>query len=69
MIEPMSDTSLAADPGDGQSTSDDVVAQLTVDARGTRICTLYPADASGLDLVTTWITAREGSFVSRENAR
>ena len=65
----MSDTSLAADPGDGQSTSDDVVGQLTVDERGTTICTLYPADASGIDLVTTWITATQGSFVSLENAR
>ncbi|MFB6155595.1 MAG: hypothetical protein ABEJ22_06840 [Haloferacaceae archaeon] len=26
--------------------------------------TMYPADAEGYDLMTTWITAREGSFVS-----
>lgn len=69
MIDPASDTGLEADPGDGQSTADDFVDQLPVDARGTRICTLYPADGSELELVTTWITATDGSFVSRENAR
>lgn len=65
----MSDTSLAADPQDGGATGDDVVAQLTIDAQGTPICTMYPAGASGLELVTTWVTAGEGSFVPLEDAR
>lgn len=27
-------------------------------------CTLYPSDATGVDLMSRWITAGEGSFVS-----
>lgn len=26
-------------------------------------CTLYPRDASGVDLMSRWITASEGSYV------
>jgi hypothetical protein len=32
-------------------------------------CTLYPADAEGMELMTSWITAREGSFVRLERMR
>ena len=32
-------------------------------------CTIYPADATAADLTTTWITAREGSFVQLDEMR
>lgn len=32
-------------------------------------CTIYPVDAEGLDLMTRWITAEEGSFVNVEDVR
>lgn len=32
-------------------------------------CTIYPADAEGMDLMTRWITAAEGSFVRLEDVR
>jgi hypothetical protein len=32
-------------------------------------CTIYPTDASDDELVTTWISAKEGSYVSLEEAR
>lgn len=32
-------------------------------------CTVYPAGATGDALVTRWVTAREGSFVTRHDAR
>jgi hypothetical protein len=32
-------------------------------------CTLYPRDATEAELVTTWLTAREGSFVALEDMR
>ncbi|MFB6252399.1 MAG: hypothetical protein ABEI27_12080 [Halobellus sp.] len=33
------------------------------------VCTLYPADATPLELPTTWISAKEGSYVSLEEMR
>jgi len=36
---------------------------------GTDECTLFPADASGIELMTTWITAGENSFVSLDEMR
>lgn len=32
-------------------------------------CTIFPADAEGLDLMTRWITAGEGSFVGLDDVR
>lgn len=32
-------------------------------------CTLYPREATGIDLMTRWMTAREGSYVDLESAR
>jgi hypothetical protein len=32
-------------------------------------CTIHPADAPADDLTTTWITAREGSFVRLDAMR
>lgn len=32
-------------------------------------CTIYPVDADETELVTTWITADEGAFVSLEAMR
>ncbi|WP_129113258.1 DUF7511 domain-containing protein [Halegenticoccus tardaugens] len=32
-------------------------------------CTIYPPDATGMDLMTTWITAGEGSFVDLDSVR
>lgn len=29
-------------------------------------CTLFPRDVSGMDRMTTWITAKEDSFVDLE---
>lgn len=31
--------------------------------------TLYPADADGFELTVTWVTAREGSFVTLAEMR
>lgn len=36
---------------------------------GTRECTIYPKDAPNATVTTTWLTAREGSFVSLRRAR
>ncbi|SDY36394.1 hypothetical protein SAMN04487946_11291 [Halobellus clavatus] len=32
-------------------------------------CTLYPADATPSELPTTWISAKEGSYVSLDEMR
>jgi hypothetical protein len=32
-------------------------------------CTIYPADAQEWELMTRWITAREGSYVDLEEMR
>lgn len=46
-----------------------LVARLEGSAeRGTE-CTIYPDEAAGLDLMTRWITAAEGSYVSLDDAR
>ena len=65
----MADANLPDQPRDEQSHSDEFLAQLSVDANGHSICTIYPAEMSGMELLTTWITASEGSFVSLEATR
>lgn len=42
----------------------DVRAKLEECEDGPDELTMYPADIGEYDLVTTWITAREGSFVA-----
>lgn len=32
-------------------------------------CTIFPRGATEADLVTTWITAEEGSFLALDDAR
>lgn len=32
-------------------------------------CTIFPTDADGEEIVTTWISAREGSFVGLDEMR
>jgi hypothetical protein len=32
-------------------------------------CTIFPREAAGIDRMSTWITAREGSYVSIEKMR
>ena len=45
------------------------VAILVTDDRSREECTIFPADVSEADVVTTWITATEGSFVSLAQVR
>ncbi|MFB6184548.1 MAG: transcriptional regulator [Haloarculaceae archaeon] len=40
-----------------------LVAVVSDPAEGPVECTIFPSDAAGSELITTWMTAREGSFV------
>lgn len=51
------------------TTPQPLVAEVVSDDAQRSECTLFPADAEGLDLMTRWITAGEGSFVSLEDVR
>ncbi|MFB6082854.1 MAG: transcriptional regulator [Halorientalis sp.] len=53
-------------PADGTV---EVVAEVVTASGRPAECTLYPADASGMELMTTWMTAREGSFVRCDEMR
>lgn len=33
------------------------------------LCTIYPPDTEGMERMTTWMTASEGSYVDLEDAR
>lgn len=68
-VKPMSDPNLAANPSGGPSDIDDFVAEVTINTHGNSICTIYPIEASGMELMTTWVTAEEGSFVDLEAQR
>lgn len=46
-----------------------IAAEIVVARDQPAECTLYPVDANGLDLMSTWITAQEGSFVGLESMR
>ncbi|MFW5903369.1 MAG: DUF7511 domain-containing protein [Halolamina sp.] len=46
-----------------------VVATVETHDDGPDECTLFPCDADGVDLMTTWMTAREDSFVDLESMR
>ncbi|AQL44342.1 hypothetical protein BV210_17175 [Halorientalis sp. IM1011] len=41
-----------------------ITAKIVPVRDGTAECTLYPPNVSGVELMTTWITADEDSFVS-----
>lgn len=45
-----------------------VAEVVAADAQGSE-CTIYPAHAEGLDLMTRWITASDGSFVGLDQVR
>ena len=47
----------------------DLRARTTTQDDGTVACTIYPADASGDDRTTRWITAEEGSYVELPRMR
>lgn len=42
---------------------DHIESHMSTDQDGTVLCTFVPADASGSDLMTAWITAGDGTFV------
>jgi hypothetical protein len=46
-----------------------LVARFTDHCDGRRECTLYPRGASGVDLMSSWITADEGSYVPLDETR
>jgi hypothetical protein len=46
-----------------------IVAKTVVSATGPAECTLYPRGLPAGERVTTWITAREGSFVPLDEMR
>lgn len=56
-------------PADDAADAVSLAAEIVVSRDHPAECTLYPADASGMELMTSWITAREGSFVSLERMR
>ncbi|SEO69728.1 hypothetical protein SAMN05216388_101728 [Halorientalis persicus] len=56
-------------PADDASDAVPIAAEIVVSRDQPAECTLYPADASGIELMTSWITAHEGSFVSLERMR
>lgn len=47
----------------------ELVSTVTTPAPGATECTIYPPDAGDAELVTRWITAREGAFVALESMR
>lgn len=56
----------------GENATDEgreLAAQVVVSGDGPAECTIYPADTSGIELMTTWITAEEGSFVGLDDVR
>jgi hypothetical protein len=46
-----------------------IAAEVVSGPDGSPECTLFPADASGIELMTTWITAEKDSFVDLETMR
>jgi hypothetical protein len=46
-----------------------LVAQIERRHRQPDLCTIYEPDADGLSRQTTWITAKEGSFVALDAVR
>lgn len=56
-------------PADDAADAVPIAAEIVVSRGQPAECTLYPADADGMELMTSWVTAREGSFVSLERMR
>ncbi|WP_459192271.1 DUF7511 domain-containing protein [Halosimplex sp. J119] len=46
-----------------------LTAEIIDPSDGPAECTIFPLDGSDTELVTQWITAREGSFVSLAERR
>lgn len=55
--------------GDADGSPSNVVATVETRDDGPDECTLFPCDVEGVDLMTTWMTAREDSFVDLESMR
>lgn len=51
----------------GRSQDGALIAEVVGSGERGAECTIYPADAEGMDLMTRWITASEGSFVRLED--
>lgn len=66
-------TERTTDAGDGRSEPAPsplpLAAAVVEPADGPSECTLYPPDEPDAVILTTWMTAQEGSFVSLERAR
>lgn len=59
-------------PTDAPSAREDVyelTARLSTAADGTTVCTIYPTQVELEGRPTTWISAKEGSFVEVEDFR
>jgi len=46
-----------------------LAAEIIVSQNNPAECTVFPPDATDFERLTTWITAKEGSFISLEDMR
>ncbi|MFC6987754.1 transcriptional regulator [Haloplanus sp. GCM10025708] len=46
-----------------------LAAEIIVSQNSPAQCTIFPPDATCFERLTTWITAKEGSFISLEDMR
>ena len=46
-----------------------LAAEIIVSQNRPAECTVFPPDATDFERLTTWITAKEGSFISLEDMR
>ena len=46
-----------------------LAAEIVLSRDGPAECTIFPPDATGVQRLTAWITAREGSFVGLDDVR
>jgi len=67
--EPCDPVLTAEDESDPDRSRTNVVATVERSDDGPDECTLFPCNVDGLDLMTTWMTAREDSFVDLESMR
>ncbi len=54
---------VASETTDSEAAAGRLAAHVEVQD-GERACTLFPANAAGDELVTTWVTAEDDAFVS-----
>ncbi|MCD2198863.1 MULTISPECIES: DUF7511 domain-containing protein [unclassified Halobacterium] len=59
---------VASETTDSEAAAGRLAAHVEVQD-GERACTLFPANADGDELVTTWVTAEDDAFVSLANWR